>query len=230
MGRIKKARNNNSEKVHAYMRSQTRRYGREVTKAIINTVAPMITMFFLITYTMINLVVLIEQTLNMVSFRPRFQIPRWVPLLGTVGCMFAMFIISPSFGLVALTLVLGVYIYLTRRAIDAPHGDMRSGLFVALAEWAAKSSSGLPTENERAWKPNMLLPFQDPREVRGTFGLVRDIAHPRGGRAHGRAAFRRRPARPIGRARHRNGVCHSSCWGGYVFTGLGRAYRGLFVV
>lgn len=146
----------------------------------LNAIAPMITMFFLIAYLMINLVVLIEQTLNMVSFRPRFEIPRWVPFLGTIGCMFAMFIISPSFGLVALTLVLGVYVYLTRRAIDAPHGDMRSGLFVALAEWAAKSTSGLPTENERAWKPNMLLPFQDPREVRGTFGLLRDIAHPRG--------------------------------------------------
>jgi amino acid transporter len=146
----------------------------------LNAIAPMITMFFLIAYLMINLVVLIEQTLNMVSFRPRFEIPRWVPLLGTVGCMFAMFIISPSFGLIALTLVLGVYVYLTRRQINAPHGDIRSGLFVALAEWAAKSTSGLPTENERAWKPNMLLPFQDPREVRGTFGLVRDIAHPRG--------------------------------------------------
>ena len=39
-------------------------------------------MFFLITYAVINLVMLIESSLGLVSFRPTLQLPRVVPLLG----------------------------------------------------------------------------------------------------------------------------------------------------
>lgn len=146
----------------------------------LNTIAPMITMFFLITYMMINTVVLVEQSLDMVSFRPQFRVPKYVPLLGTAGCAFAMFIISPTFGVIAVTVVVGVYVYLSRRQLDAPHGDMRSGLFHSVAEWAAKSTTRLPASNERAWKANLLVPFEDGRELRGMFGLIRALIHPRG--------------------------------------------------
>ena len=80
-----------------------------------DSVAPLITMFFLITYGMLNVVVLIEQTLAMVSFRPTFRIPRIVPLIGTVGCVFVMFLINPVFSLVAAVLVLIIYSFLVRR-------------------------------------------------------------------------------------------------------------------
>jgi amino acid transporter len=118
----------------------------------LNTIAPLITMFFLITYMMINLVVFIEQRMDMISFRPTFPIPKFVPFLGTVGCLFTMFIINSTFGLVALGFVIVTYFYLTNRKLKVPYGDMRSGLFVSLAEWAAKRVSLLPENNERAWK------------------------------------------------------------------------------
>lgn len=52
----------------------------------LNAIAPLITMFFLITYTMINVVVLIEQSLSLPSFRPTIKVPIWRPFLGTLGC------------------------------------------------------------------------------------------------------------------------------------------------
>lgn len=146
----------------------------------LNVIAPMITMFFLITYMMVNLVVVVEQSLDMVSFRPGFPVWRAVPILGTLGCLFAMFIVSPVFGLVAVAVVFGIYVYLTRRDLHAPHGDMRSGLFVSLAEWAAKHTADLPSNNERAWKPSLLIPFREYREMRGNFSLIRDLTTPNG--------------------------------------------------
>ncbi len=146
----------------------------------LNTVAPLITMFFLITYAMINVVVLIEQSLGLVSFRPLLRIPRAVPLAGTLGCIFAMFVINPVFSLIAVTMVLVFYGVLVRRHLAAPFGDVRSGLFVAVAEWAAKKVSDLRGTQERAWKPNLLVPVQDDRELRGTFRLVHAIAYPKG--------------------------------------------------
>jgi len=129
---------------------------------------------------MINLVVFIEQGMDMISFRPTFRIPRFVPVLGTAGCLFTMFIINPTFGLIALGFVIVTYLYLTNRKLKVPYGDMRSGLFVSLAEWAAKRVSLLPENNERAWKANLLVPVRSSRELSGTFSLIRNLVYPKG--------------------------------------------------
>lgn len=146
----------------------------------LNAVAPLITMSFLITYGMINVVVLIEQSLGLVSFRPLLSLPRVVPLAGTVGCVLAMFIVNPVFGVVSVVTVVAFYGYLVRRRLSAPYGDVRSGLFTAVAEWAAERSMRLRTTEERAWKANLLIPVQDSRDLRGTFELIRDLARPKG--------------------------------------------------
>lgn len=146
----------------------------------LNTIAPLITMFFLITYMMINLVVFIEQRMNMISFRPTFPIPKFVSAFGALGCLITMFIINAVFGLVAMGLVVGTYVFLSNRKLEVPYGDMRSGLFVSLAEWAAKRISILPEDNERAWKANILVPVRSSRELRGSFGLIQNLVYPRG--------------------------------------------------
>ncbi|MDP8927807.1 MAG: amino acid permease [Actinomycetota bacterium] len=146
----------------------------------LNTVAPLITMFFLITYAMINVVVLIEQSLGLVSFRPLLRIPRMVAFVGALGCIFAMFVVNAVFSLVAVIMVLVFYGVLVHRHVAAPYGDVRSGLFVAVAEWAAKKVSDLRGTQERAWKPNLLVPVEDDRELRGTFRLIHAIAYPKG--------------------------------------------------
>lgn len=146
----------------------------------LNAIAPLITMFFLLTYAMINLVVLIEQSLQLVSFRPLFPIPRPVSLLGFLGCIFAMFIVNPVFSLVALAVVLVIHAILIRRHLQAPFGDVRSGLFVAVAEWAARKVNELTATTERAWKANLLIPVRDPHQLRGTFHFIKDVCYPKG--------------------------------------------------
>ncbi|MDX1624179.1 MAG: amino acid permease [Gemmatimonadota bacterium] len=146
----------------------------------LNVVAPLITMFFLLTYAMICGVLLIEQSLNLVSFRPRLRVPRWVSFAGLAGSLIIMFIISPVFSLASIVIVVVFYAILVRRHLHAPFGDVRSGLFTAMAEWAAQRVTDLPAATERAWKPNLLVPVDDPHELRGTFQLVRNITHPQG--------------------------------------------------
>ena len=45
----------------------------------LNAIAQVLTIIFLLTYFTINSVLLIEQRLNLISFRPTFRIPFWVP-------------------------------------------------------------------------------------------------------------------------------------------------------
>ena len=146
----------------------------------LNAIAPLITMFFLVTYAMLNLVVVIEQSLGLVSFRPLFRVHPIVPVMGLIGSVFAMFIINPVVSLVAVTLVVVFYGILARRRLDAPFEDVRSGLFVALSEWAAKKAANMPTLQQRAWKPNLLVPVADLEELRGAFAIIEDIAYPKG--------------------------------------------------
>lgn len=146
----------------------------------LNAIAPLITLFFLITYATINLVVLLEQRLAVVSFRPKLRLPVIVPLVGTVGCIFTMFVINAAFSLVAVAMVVVGYGLMTRRKIVAQHDDVRSGLFLMLAEWAARRATRLPHGRMKAWKANLLVPVVDVREVLGMFSLIVDLTKPYG--------------------------------------------------
>ncbi len=146
----------------------------------LNAVAPLITMFFLVTYAMINVVVMIEQHLRLVSFRPLLRIPRFVPVVGALGCIFAMFIVNLAFGLLALVVVAVLHAWLVRRHLEAPFGDVRSGLFVAMAEWAAKKVESLAGPRERTWKANILAPVEVSSQAGDYYELLRDIAFPKG--------------------------------------------------
>jgi solute carrier family 12 sodium/potassium/chloride transporter 2 len=146
----------------------------------LNAIAPLVTMFFLLTYLMINVVLLIEGSLKLVSFRPTLVVPRVVPLIGAVGCVFCMFIVSPIFGIVAVATVVATYVYIQRRGLPSKGDDVRSGMLVALADWAATRITVHGVESVRAWKPNLLVPFEDPEQIRGEFAFIADLCRPEG--------------------------------------------------
>lgn len=146
----------------------------------LNAIAPLLTMIFLLTYATINLVVAIEQNLRLISFRPLMPVPKSVPLIGLIGSLFSMFIINPAFSLVAVSLVMVIYFVLMKRRLTAPTGDVRSGLFTALAEWAAKQVKLSQGTVERAWKPNLLVPIEDPQHMLGSFEIIKQLAYPMG--------------------------------------------------
>ena len=146
----------------------------------LNQIATLITMFFLITYATINIVVLVEQSLDLISFRPTFQIPHWVPLFGSIAAVTAMIITAPSFGLLSLSLIGALYLYLSRRNLDTPWETVSSGIAIALADWAARNTQQFQGTTKRAWKPDLLIPIEDPAVLEGDFRLLRSLTHPKG--------------------------------------------------
>ena len=147
----------------------------------LNAIAPLLTMFFLITYAMINVVVLIEQSLGQISFRPVLKVPILVPILGATGCFFVMFIIHPTVSLLSIGLVIAMYVYLSKRKnLEHSEGDTRSGMFNSLAEWSAKVVSKLPEANARSWQPNLLVPAQTINDVVRCYKTIYNLARPKG--------------------------------------------------
>lgn len=145
----------------------------------LNTIAPLLTMFFLITYGTINMVVFIEKKIGITSYRPSFDIPLIIPLIGTLWCGTAMFLINPLFGSVAVVIIILVYLWQIRLGHQAPWGDVRSGIFVAIAEWAVRMTARMPASS-KSWKPNFMVPVEEPRGWHERISLVRNIVFPKG--------------------------------------------------
>ncbi len=123
----------------------------------LNIIAPLITMFFLISYATINAVMLLQQKVGMISFRPTFRIPLLIPLCGWAGCVVTMFIIQPIFSLIAITIVaVLIPIRFTKDAQRRP-ADVRSGLYVSLAHQAVAQIIKLELTTERSWAPYLLV-------------------------------------------------------------------------
>jgi amino acid transporter len=122
----------------------------------LNAVAPVISMFFLNTYGMVNLTSAIEKVVGNPSYRPRFRIPWWVSLAGAVGCYGVMLLINPAATLFAIVVSYGFFIYLQRRSIQRTWGDVRSGIWFALSRWALINleRSRWTVKN---WRPNLIV-------------------------------------------------------------------------
>lgn len=141
----------------------------------LNVIAPLITMFFLIAYGMLNLVTLLEQRLGLASFRPLLKIHPLIPFLGALGCLLTMLVLNPFFSLLAGGVVVGTYLTLYSGRLKAPQGDLRSGLLVSLAQWAAKKVAGLPG-SDRAWRPILLVPVCNVTEAKSEYTFLKNLA------------------------------------------------------
>ncbi|RMF57476.1 MAG: amino acid permease, partial [Calditrichaeota bacterium] len=145
----------------------------------LNALATLITMFFLITYGMLNLVVFIQQSMKIISFRPTFKIPRFVSFFGAAGCIFMMFLINPVFSAVSIIIIVLLYIWLARKELEADWGDIRGGMFLVMAERASRIASRFP-RHQISWKPDLLLPVDDPNLWTGPLLFIRNITYPSG--------------------------------------------------
>jgi len=146
----------------------------------LNAVAPYITIFFLVTYMMLHIVVFIEQSLGLVTFRPRVKIPKIIPLYGAIISLMVMFLINPVVAMGAFVFVFSVYYWLMKQNIETPWSDARSGLLTVFSEWSAKKIAKLQKSREHSWKPNLLLPVLRTRTLTGNFPLIRAILYPNG--------------------------------------------------
>jgi amino acid transporter len=145
----------------------------------LNAVAPVLTMFFLTTYGMVNLVAGIERLTGDPSFRPTIRVPSWISLAGALGCFWVMYLINPLALAVAMVIEVGVYLIMRRRALAAPWGDLRRGALMALVRSTVLQLRRLP-EDPRNWRPNILLFAGDPRKRPALVRFASWLVHDRG--------------------------------------------------
>lgn len=135
----------------------------------LNAVAKLVTILFLTLYMIENLVATIENIVRDPSYRPTLKIHWSISLLGVIGIIIVMFLISPAMSLIALALEACVWLYLRQKNLVATWGNVWAGIW---GSWARLAIYNLTqqTESARSWRPNILL-FSD--NLKERLGQVR---------------------------------------------------------
>ena len=144
----------------------------------LNVIAPVLTMFFLTTYLVLNVVAGIEGFLQSPSFRPTFKVPWLFSLLGAVGCISVMFLINSVATVVAAAIVLGIYLWLERREIEGTWGDVRQGIWLSLIRTGLFRIKG-PLDSKN-WRPHLLVFSGAPTKRWHLLDLANALTHERG--------------------------------------------------
>ena len=127
----------------------------------LNRIAPVLTMFFLTAYGVLNISAGVENLIKSPSFRPRFKVHWFFSLLGAAGCVGAMILIDPLATLTAAIFIGLIFFWLKRRGLKKTWGGVSRGILLSLIR------SSLIRLNEVAdpknWRPHLLVFSGAPR-------------------------------------------------------------------
>ena len=144
----------------------------------LNLIAPVLTMFFLTTYLVLNISASIEGLLKSPSFRPSFKVHWLLSLLGGIGCLGVMFLINAVATIVAAAIVLGIFFWLQKRELTTTWGDVRQGIWMALLRTGVFQISS--AEDTKNWRPNILVFSGSPNKRWSLIQLAYALTHKRG--------------------------------------------------
>ena len=90
-----------------------------------------------------------------------------------------MMLITPVFSVLAILIIIALYFWLGRRGLRSEGGDIRGGIFLVIAERASRLAAKFP-RHQVTWKPDLLLPIDDPKNWSGSLQFIRNITFPTG--------------------------------------------------
>ena len=119
-------------------------------------VAPVLSMFFLATYGMLNLIAGLESVIDNPSYRPTIHVPWYVSVFGSLCCFGVMFLINTPATVAAIAVIIVTYVLLKRRHLNATWGDLRRGFWLSLIRRSLLQVERLP-EHPKNWRPNIMV-------------------------------------------------------------------------
>ncbi|XP_053570333.1 solute carrier family 12 member 7 [Bombina bombina] len=125
--------------------------------ASLDSVAPILSMFFLMCYMFVNLACALQTLLRTPNWRPRFKYYHWtLSFLGMSLCLALMFICSWYYALVAMLIAGCIYKYIEYRGAEKEWGDGIRGLSLNAARYALlRVEHG--TTHTKNWRPQVLV-------------------------------------------------------------------------
>jgi amino acid transporter len=128
----------------------------------LNLIAPVVSMFFLISYGLLNYATYYEASSASPSFRPRFQyFNKWLSLTGGLACLGAMLAIDPTAGIIAIAILIAIFQYLKRTVGIQRWADSQRDHHLQIIRAHLLAAEDHP-EHPRNWRPQILAFSEDP--------------------------------------------------------------------
>jgi solute carrier family 12 (sodium/potassium/chloride transporter), member 2 len=144
----------------------------------LNLIAPILTMFFLATYAMLNVSAGLEKLLASPSYRPSFRVHWFFSFLGAFGCIVVMFLINPLATVVAFVVLMMVFLLLKKQKLSASWGDLRQGIVLSIIRsgllWLKRDV------DPKNWRPHLLVLSGAPTKRWHLISLASSLVQSRG--------------------------------------------------
>ncbi len=138
----------------------------------LNLVAAVVSMFFLISYGLLNYATYFEAGTESPSFRPRFKyFHRRFSLAGGLACLAVMLAIDPLTGMLAVAIIFAIYQYLKRTAGPARWADSQRSWHLQQLQEHLRGLAEDP-DHHRDWRPHILALSNDPARRKGLLRLA----------------------------------------------------------
>lgn len=132
----------------------------------LNLIAGVVSMFFLISYGLLNYATYYEARAASPSFRPRFRyFSKWLSLAGALACLGTMMAVDYRAGIVAIAVLFAIFQYLKRTAGPSRWADSQHSYHIQRIREHLLAAANEP-EHPRNWRPQILA-FSDHTERRG---------------------------------------------------------------
>ena len=145
----------------------------------LDAIAPVLTMFFLVTYGVTNIACALERWAASPSFRPTFQVPALISFAGGVACFAAMAVINVAAMIGAIVICGLIFIATERRHLNTTFGDARHGIWSATVQVALQRLRKAQW-HPMNWRPNVIILGGDPNKRRYLLELAGSIVQQRG--------------------------------------------------
>jgi amino acid transporter len=145
----------------------------------VNTVAAIISMFFMVTYGSLCLISFLNHFGASPSYRPSFRSKWGISLLGFLVSVWVMFMISPLFAFVSILIIVLIYV-----GINAYHKD-RQGLEAIFSNSLFQLNRNLQVYMQKAalrkkqteWRPSAICVSEDSFQRDGAFNLLNWLSY-----------------------------------------------------
>jgi len=128
----------------------------------LNLIAPVVSMFFLISYGLLNYATYYEARSASPSFRPRFRyFNKWLSLAGALACLGTMLAVDLYAGIVAIAVLFSIFQYLKRTAGPSRWADSRRSYHLQFTREHLLAAANEP-EHPRYWRPQILAFSNNP--------------------------------------------------------------------
>lgn len=125
--------------------------------ASLDSVAPILSMFFLMCYMFVNLACALQTLLRTPNWRPRFKFYHWaLSFLGMSLCLSLMFMCSWYYAIVAMGIATCIYKYIEFCGAEKEWGDGIRGISLSAARFALMRLEEGPPHTKN-WRPQILV-------------------------------------------------------------------------